>query len=171
MNSFENGNQKDYPVKFLRCDNAGENKSVEKAANGRLWKLNLTFEYTARHTPQQNHLAELGLATLANRARAMLIRANIPVSDIYDLFKYAAVTAAKLYMLSVVEIDGVCVMRCLHWSVTVPKFAKHLRTWGEAGTVTLKTDSTPKPKDRGVHCMFIGYSLMHDGDCYHMKKH
>ena len=50
------------PVKFVRCDNAGENKSVEKAANGRLWKLNLTFEYTARHPPQQNHLAALGSA-------------------------------------------------------------------------------------------------------------
>ena len=40
------------PVKFGRCDNAGENKSVERAANGRLWKLNITFEYTAIHTPQ-----------------------------------------------------------------------------------------------------------------------
>ena len=93
------------PVKFVRCANAGENKSVEKAANGRLWKLNLTFEYTARHTPQQNHLAELGLATLANRARAMLNRANISEGDRYDLFKYTAVTATQLDMLSVVGID------------------------------------------------------------------
>ena len=107
---------------------------------------------------------------MANRARAMLNRANIPAADRYDLFKYAAVTATKLDMLSMVEIDGVHAMRCLHWSGTVPKFAKHLRTWGQVGTVTLKTDSTPKPNDRGVHCMFVGYSLMHDGDCYQMKN-
>ena len=98
----------------------------------------------------------------------MLNRTNIPAADRYDLFKYAAVTATKLDMLSMVEIDGVHVMRCLHWSCTVPKFTKHLRTWGEAGTVTLETDSTSKPKDRGVYCMFVGYSLMHDGDCYQM---
>ena len=59
-------------VKFVWCENAGENKSVEKAANRRLRKLNIIFEYTARHTPQQNHLVELGLTILANRARAML---------------------------------------------------------------------------------------------------
>ena len=98
----------------------------------------------------------------------MLNRVNIPAGDRHDLFKYAVAMATKLDMLSVVEIDGIRAMRCLHWKGTVPKFAKHLRTWGEAGTVTLKTDSTSKPKDRGVHCMFVGYSLMHDGDCYQM---
>ena len=39
-------------VKFVRYDDAGENKYVEKVADGRLWKLDITFEYTARHTPQ-----------------------------------------------------------------------------------------------------------------------
>ena len=100
----------------------------------------------------------------------MLNRANIPAGDRYDLLNYATVTATKLDMLSVVEIDGVRAMTYLHWSDTVPKFAKKLRTWGEAGTVTLKTDFTPKPKDRGVHCMFVGYFLMHDGDCCQMKN-
>ena len=107
---------------------------------------------------------------MANRARAILNRANILAGDKYDMFKYSAIAASKLDILSVVEIDGVRAMRCLHWSETVPKFAKHLRTWGEAGTITLKSDSTPKPKDRGVHCIFVWYSLIHDGDCCQMKN-
>ena len=48
----------------------------------------------------------------------------------------------------------------------MPKFAKHMRTRGEAGTVTLKTGSTPKPNERCVYCMLVGYALDHGGDCY-----
>ena len=57
-------------VRYLRCDNAGENKKLEERINGANWKLNIQFEYTARDTPQQNHLAELAFATIANRGRA-----------------------------------------------------------------------------------------------------
>ena len=39
------------------------------------------FELTARDTPQQNSLAEVGFATLANRGRAMMHRANLPTYD------------------------------------------------------------------------------------------
>ena len=39
-------------VEFIRCDNAGENKSLEKACIEK--GLNIAFEYTSRNTPQQN---------------------------------------------------------------------------------------------------------------------
>ena len=42
------------PVDKVRCDNAGENKSVEKEVNGKKYRMGIDFEYTARHTPQQN---------------------------------------------------------------------------------------------------------------------
>jgi hypothetical protein len=42
------------------------------------WKLDIEFEFTARDTPQQNHLAELGFAVLVNRGRALMTRANVP---------------------------------------------------------------------------------------------
>ena len=58
---FEKWRQAGMPVKFLRCDNAGENKKLKERADGVDWKLNIQFEFTARNTPQQNHLAELGL--------------------------------------------------------------------------------------------------------------
>ena len=55
------------PVKIVRCDNGGENKSLQTRGNSSDWKLNLQFEFTARATPQRNHLAELGFAHMANR--------------------------------------------------------------------------------------------------------
>eukprot|EP00957_Ditylum_brightwellii_P031781 2410183-Ditylum_brightwellii.AAC.1 len=69
------------PVKVIRCDNAGENLLLQKQANSAAWKLNIKFEYTARDTPQQNSLAEVGLAILSNRGRAMMIAANVPMEE------------------------------------------------------------------------------------------
>jgi len=43
-----------------------------------------------------------------------------------------------------------------------------LRKWGEAGTVKLKTKTTPKLGDRGATCMMVGYAGNHAGDCYEM---
>ena len=156
------------PVKCIRCDNAGENKELEKVGNGPVYNLGIEFEYTARNTPQQNHLVELKFPAIAGRARAMLNRAHIPKAERYLLFRHAAVTATKLDWLVVIDIAGVVKMRCEHWCGDIPKFAKHLRIWGDAGIVTIKGNMDPKPKNKGVHCMFVGYSSGHDGDCYDM---
>jgi hypothetical protein len=49
-------------VTHVRLDNAGENTKLQERAESTAWKLGVQFEYTARDTPQQNHLDELGLA-------------------------------------------------------------------------------------------------------------
>jgi hypothetical protein len=61
-------------------DNAGENKLLQSRCESADWKFWIQPEYTARYTPQQNHLAELGFAILANRGRALMARANVPLS-------------------------------------------------------------------------------------------
>ena len=43
--------QKGYLVRTIRCDNAGENISLEKRSFSAMWQLNINFEYTARDTP------------------------------------------------------------------------------------------------------------------------
>jgi hypothetical protein len=58
--------------------------------------------------------------------------------------------------------------RHAHFNGYNSKCRKFLRTWGEAGTVKVKTDTTPKITDRGVLCMFVGYADDHDGDVYRM---
>jgi len=153
-------------VKYIRCDNAGENKTLQKRSESKDWKMNLQFEYTARNTPQQNHLAELGFAVLANRGRAMMSAANVPKAMRYQIFPKAFETATLMDGLMVVEIEGVSKTRFEHFAGKLPKFASHLRTWGEAGTVTIKKKMHPKVIDRGIQCMFVGYSIDHEGDCY-----
>jgi transposase InsO family protein len=63
-------------VKFIRCDNAGENKALEKACLKE--GLGIQFEYTAPGTPQQNGKVERKFATLNARVRAMLNHAGLP---------------------------------------------------------------------------------------------
>src|SRR5687767_10992465 len=65
-------------IKFIRCDNGGENEKLEKMMESAEWKLGAKFEYTARDTPQQNYLAEIGFTNVFNRAMAMMNGANLP---------------------------------------------------------------------------------------------
>ena len=160
---------KERPIDIIRCDNAGENNLLQKTAKGPNWKLKVDFEYTARDTPQQNHLAELGFATLASKGRAMMYAANLPLEIRFRLYREAFQTATLLDGLQPVEINGVTKSRYNHWSNgSEPKWAKYLRTWGEAGTVKLTSLATGKLEDRGVPCIFVGYATDHDGDVYRM---
>lgn len=63
---FNRWQQMNHPVQHLWMDNAGENKLLDKCLHSKDWKLNIVVEYTARATPQQNSLAEVGFAAIAN---------------------------------------------------------------------------------------------------------
>ena len=146
----------------------GENKLLEKKASSKHWQLGLKFKYMARDTPQQNHLAELGFAQLANKGRALLVAANVPLELCYQLWHEAFKTATLLDGLVVIKLHGIVKTHFEHWGGVIPKFADHLQTWGEAGIVKTKNIGMPKLADRGVMCMFVGNSTAHDGACYRM---
>ena len=158
------------PVKAIRMDNAGENKLLAKRLKSSDWKLNPAIEYTARNTPQHNHLAEVGFSTLANRGRAVMIAAKVPLELRYLCNRKAFEHVTKLDGLVPVDIDGVTKSRDEHYYGLKSRWAnpKYLKTWGEAGVVTVKSKATAKLADRGVTCMFAGYSNDHDGDVYDM---
>ena len=115
-----------HKVDVVRMDNAGENQQLEKRALSARWKLPIEFEYTARNTPQQNHLAEIAFATIMNRARAMMIAANIPEQERHRFAQMCILTATKLDSLQVIDIDGVKQTRHFHFFGTQPSFANHL---------------------------------------------
>jgi hypothetical protein len=120
-------------VKYIRLDNAGENIKLQKISDSKDHQMNIQFEFTARNTPQQNHLSELGFTVLINRGRAMMHRANIPKDIRYKVFPRVFETATLLDGLVICTIDGVTKTRAEHFGqpvVVVPKFANHLRTWG-----------------------------------------
>ncbi len=82
------------PVKYIRCNNAGENLSFKKKIdeNG----MNVKFEFTAREAPQQNGKVERAFATLYGRMRAMLSLAGCDDEMKSNVWMDAAATATKL---------------------------------------------------------------------------
>ena len=84
----------DYQVKFIRCDNAGENLKLEEASKKE--GLGVVFEYTAPNTPQQNGKVERGFATLYGRARSMLNCAKLNKEFRRGLWAECARTACDL---------------------------------------------------------------------------
>ena len=54
-------------VKYVRLGNAGENKVLKQWCESHEWKMNIEFKFMVQDTQQQNHLAELSFAVLANR--------------------------------------------------------------------------------------------------------
>jgi hypothetical protein len=139
------------PVKYIHMDNAGKNYKLHQAcSNSEDWKLNINYEITARDTSQQNHLAELGFAVLANHGRTLMIRANCTKEVQYQVWGEAFQCATLLDGLDICDIDGVVAMRYVHFAKENLAFAHPLRTWGEAGMVNTKTATTAKLANRGV---------------------
>ena len=98
----------------------------------------------------------------------MMLDANIPEKVNPNVAQKAFETATKLDGLIPVKIDDVHKTRVEHFEGSIQPFAERLRTWGEAGTVKIRNKTTPKLGDRGITCMFVGYTQDHAGDCYEM---
>ena len=156
------------PIKFIRVDNAGENKLWEARCQSAAWKFPFKFEYTAARTPQQNSKVEVGFAVIANRGRTLMAAANVPGETRRLIWNEAFQAATLLDGLVLVTVGGVTKTRWEHWYGNLPAWSEHLRTWGEAGVVKIRGLATPKVADRGVPCMFVGYSKDHPGDTYRM---
>ena len=155
---FKKWESRGIKVTHVRLDGAGENRVLQQRSDSVDWQLGIKFEYTARSTPQQNSLAEVGFATLTNRTRAMVYRANIPNKLKHRVYKSAAEYATDMDGLMLVEINGVIKTRFEHFLGEFPQFAKHLRTWGEAGVVKLKNATSLKMNMKDIACMFAGYA-------------
>jgi hypothetical protein len=80
VSSFHQGTKTkhDKTVKYIRCDNAGENEATNTACAKE--GLEIQFEYTALGTPQQNGRVERKFATLHGRVQSMMNRANLPLT-------------------------------------------------------------------------------------------
>jgi len=86
----------------------------------------------------------------------------------YNFFREAITTTTLLDALIPIEIDGVTKTRVEHWCGELPGYVHHLRTWGEAEVVKLKTKTSIKLDNMGITCMMVGYALNHKPDVYRM---
>ena len=106
--------------------------------------------------------------TLASRARATMSGANVPPEIRKHVCKECINCCTHIDGLIVREINGEVKTRYEHWGGQLPKFAKYLREWGEAGIVCVRDIKTSKLTNKGKLCIFVGYSPQHAGDCYRM---
>ena len=81
-------------VKIIRCDNAGENKVVERESDKN--ELAILLEYTGPGAPQQNGVVERAYVAVMGRARAMMNHAGITMAKRQQLWCEAAQTATML---------------------------------------------------------------------------
>ena len=86
-------------VKIIRCDNAGENKVLERESDK--IELEIIFEYTAPGTPQQNGEVERTFVTVMGRARAMKNHAGFMMAKRQQIWCEAAQTATMLDNIAV----------------------------------------------------------------------
>jgi len=154
-----------YNIKFIRCDNAGENVALKQQVDNE--GLNINFEFTARMTPQQNGKVERAFATLYGRMRAMMNGAKWNDEMKQAHWMEAASTATKLE--NILNEKGSKTPYYAFYNEN-PDYEANLRTFGELGIVTETPGQSIKSKlqDRGIKCMFVGYASNHAGNVYRM---
>jgi hypothetical protein len=136
-------------------------KKLVTLAHLKDWKHETILENMARKTPQQNSYAELAFTVLVAKARAMLSAAQVPKDECHKLWGETVMTATVLDNLIPVTWKGETKTRYEHAGYIIPKYVKHLRTFGEAGIVKNMKDG--KVGDRGITMMCVGYSSSHAG--------
>ena len=77
-------------VKLIRCDNAGENKVLQRESDKN--ELGIIFEYTVPGTPQQNGVVERAFVTVIRGARAMMNYVGFTMAKRQQLWYEAAQT-------------------------------------------------------------------------------
>ena len=127
----------------------------------------MAIKYTPRDT-LQNLPVEVGFYALVNKACATMHHTNLPMEMWYHLFGEIFTTVTFLNGLTVIELDGKHTLCYEHFLGETLRLACSLHTVGEASTVKVKTDTSPKLEDCGVHCLFVAYSLTHPTSCYRM---
>ena len=144
-------------VKIIRCDNAGENKVLERESDKN--ELGIIFEYTAPGTPQQNGVVERAFVTVMGRARAMMNHAEFTMAKRQQLWCEAAQTATMLDNILVQE--NVKSPPFTQFFGVDAKYAKHLRVFGEMCVVADTENKVGRTKidPRGKISLFVGYSL------------
>ena len=146
-------------VKIIRCDNAGDNKVLERESDKK--ELGIIFEYTAPGTPQQNGVVERAFVTVMGRSRAMMDHAGFTMSRRQQLWCEAAQTATMSDNILVQE--SARSPPFTQFFGEDAKYAKYLRVYGETCVVADTDNKVGRTKidPRGKISSFVGYSTQH----------
>ena len=118
-------------VKTIRCDNAGENKTLEETCAKNSEEIK--FEFTSLGTPQKNGVVERRYATLYSWMRAMMVHAGLHENPKTGPWPKYAATVTKLGNIMVNPHEEKCAHEKFYGKI--PDYKKYLRTLEEMGVV------------------------------------
>jgi hypothetical protein len=150
-------------IKIIRCDNAGEFKSLQKKIDTTPDSI-IHFEYTAPYTPEQNGTIERKFQTLYGKTRSMLNACHLPIYLREQLWAHTAHLATLLDIILVNNHKDKSPYEL--WYNKIPLWSSNLRTFGEIGITQDGALGKIKSKltNRGFPAMFIGYPPNHSND-------
>jgi hypothetical protein len=151
-------------VKYIRCDDSGENKALFDACQAQGYGVK--FEFSGPRTPQQNGKVERKFQTFFGRIRAMLNSTGLKDHLRSGVWTEYAMTVTYLSNITSIKEKMICPYQLLFGSK--PRLPESLRSFGEIGVVSTKKDIQGKLTKRGTPCMFMGYSINHAHDVYRM---
>ena len=156
-------------VRYIRCDNAGENLLIEKEIITNKIK-NINIKFTAPRTPEQNGIVERAFSVFYNRVRAMLNRAGFETGMMRQMRAECENMAVQLDNIHI-RNDNLSTYERFH--------NKNLNEWNEmrgfGEIVVVKTSESlqRKLKNKGSVVMMVGYCESH-GKCtycfYNIEK-
>ena len=168
-------NDKGRPVKYIRLDDAGENKKLEALCrySNKDHLRTITFEFTSRDSPQFNGKVESKIAVGTRRAKATLNGAKLPKelrSVLWgEAIKYHedienTLQSGQYEKPPFIAFGGYTEDELRRFKERM----KNRRSFGEIGYVKTSTKIKGKLEDRGTPMMYLGPSLNHATDSYRM---
>jgi hypothetical protein len=164
VNFIQELKTKKIDVKFVRCDNAGENKALEDHCNH--VSINVSFEYSGPRTPERNEKVERKYQTLYGRIRAILNGAGLKDEVRSGIWTECASTATFYSNILLTNGRSKSPQELMFGNKS--HCVNNLRLFGKMGVVTTKEKIQGKLKDRGTVCMFVGYPPSHACNIYRM---
>ena len=143
-------------VKKLRCDNAGENQTLEAQCKDQ--GLGVIFEYTDPGTPQQNGRVERKFQTLYDNVRAMLNGGEFTKSWRNMLWAEFANTATALENNLVAKAGTLSPFQQL-FGKGAKSILKSIKKFGEICIVKSHDQKLQnKLSNCGKQCIWVGYA-------------
>jgi hypothetical protein len=157
-------NQKElgHPVKYMRCDGAGEN---EEPLGQLCLKHGIVMEKTAPDTPQQNGVMERRITLIRQRAHAQLAAG-------LDELTRGLLWAASVDMANVLENITATTKSAMsaheQYTGESSKLYPYLVEFGRIGIVALRQKFKSKWKEKGIKMIMVGYAADCSADTYRM---
>ena len=158
-----------YPVKILRCDNAGENTAPLKQL---CLEHGVRLEFTAPNTPQMNGIVERRIAVLIARANASMMAAGINEEGRKKLWAEAVNYHNDTENITISSVRKEPAESALYRPCE--NLFRHLQPFGRPGIVTIRRKFSGKWKERGTKMIVVGYAKGHPPDTYrmyHLENH